>query len=142
MSRLAKQKIISFIMSKGNKFCSEKLFKKTLKYLIKNNKKESRIVIYLAINQSLPTFKLEVKVLKAKKQKLTKIKPSFIFLNKTRISYSLKLIVNFSSAKKNIFFKNLKHQFIDSKSLLKEKMTNQGEVLAYKNVLTFYRWVI
>nr|AVR57490.1 ribosomal protein S7 [Entomoneis sp.] len=142
MSRLTRKKIINFIMNKGNKFCSEKLLKKTLKYLIKKNKKESRIVIYLAINQSLPTFKLEVKILKAKKQKLTKTKPSFIFLNKTRVSSSLKLIINLSSSKKNTFFKNLHHQFIDPSSLLIKKITNQAEVLAYKNILTFYRWAV
>lgn len=147
MSKLFKNKIINFIMFKGQKFTSEKLLKKTLKLLLKNNKKNLNSLLYLAINQGLYTFKLETKTIKIKKQNWVKNKPIFV-TNKNRIFFALKLIISFSrnlNLKSNFFIK-LKDQFFSlilkssSHSIIVEKINIQNKLLTYQNILFFYRF--
>jgi ribosomal protein S7 len=144
MSRLLKKKLISCIVTKGNTFSNEILFKSCLKYLTRKKNKKIRNLIFLVVNNALPTFKLETKRLKTKKIKLIKFKPFFIQKNKNRIFFSIKFIINSARKKSNNFFKNLNSEFIatnrqDSDSLL-VKNKNQEHALLYQNALLFYRW--
>jgi ribosomal protein S7 len=144
MSRLLKKKLINCIVTKGNKFSNEILFKSCLKYLTRKKDKKIKNFIFLVVNNTLPTFRLETKRLKTKKIKLIKFKPFFIQKNKNRIFFSIKFIVNSARKKSNNFFKSLNSEFIatgqrSSDSVL-VKNKNQEQALLYQNVLLFYRW--
>jgi ribosomal protein S7 len=144
MSRLLKKKLINCIAIKGNKFSSEILFKNCLKHLSRKKDKKIKNFIFLVINYTLPTFKLETKKIKIKKTKLIKFKPFFIQKNKNRIFFSIKFIVNSARKKSNNFFKSLNYEFIatsqQSSDSVLGKNKHQEQVLLYQNVLLFYRW--
>lgn len=145
MTRFLKKKIINFIVKKGNKFLSENILKKSFKHLNKNTKKQIKMLIYIAINNSLPTFQIEINKKRIKKIKLIKFKPFFVLKNKNRISSSIKIIVNFSKIRNNTsFLTNLKNEFIlsskNKSGSVEEKNKIQKQALAYQNILTFYRW--
>lgn len=146
LSRLPKTKIVKIIMKKGNKFCVEKLLKKSFKILIKNNNKELRKIIYLSLNHSLPIFKLENQKVFNKKRKLTKLNPSFFNSNSFRVFSALKIIIKNSKLKKKCFIENLQEEFISILSLnatnntTKLKILNQEQVLINQVSLIFYRW--
>jgi ribosomal protein S7 len=144
MSRLLKKKIINCITLKGNKSTSEIIFKSCLKHLTRKKDKKIKNFIFLAINYTLPTFKLETKKIKIKKIKLIKFKPFFIQKNKNRIFFSIKFIVNSARKKSNNFFKSFNNEFTAtgqrSSDSVAVKNKNQEQVLLYQNVLLFYRW--
>jgi len=144
MSRLLKKKIVNYIMNRGNKCSSERLLKNSLKNLTKNNKKNFKNIVNLALNYSLPTFQLQTSKVRIKKIKLIKFKPFFILNNKQRVSFSIKFIIQSSYNKKNIFFKSLETELVSTSKLSSESVTtknqSQEKVIIFQNILTFYRW--
>ena len=56
---LLKKKLVNLIMINGEKFCSEKLLKKSLKNLLKNNKKN--LILLLSIAISLTVYGMKQK---------------------------------------------------------------------------------
>jgi len=141
MSRLIKKKITNYLINKGKKSIVEKLLKNSIKKLSQQNKKQFKNLTYLALNYSLPTFKLQKKEIKIKKIEKTKYEPFFIFKHKNRIFYAIKLITN--SLKKN-FITSFKEQLIlcskKSSKLVLEKNESHEKILMLQNILTFYRW--
>lgn len=144
MSRILKNKFLNCLMKNGNKFCTEKLFKKILKNFNKNNKKRVGNILYLIINYTLPTFEIGTRKVKKKKLKLIKFKPFFLFKNKNRIFIALKLILKNSNLQKNSFLINFKNEILlpifNNTKLISKKNDNQKQALVYENILTFYRW--
>lgn len=142
LSRYVEKKIINFLNKKGNKFKAEKLFKKSLKNLIKQDKKNLKQFIYFCINHTLAAFKLE-KIKKVQnKTKTVKNKPVFILLNKNKLFYVLKSLFNLVKKKEESLFSVLKEKKMDVISLkfIKQKVNQQKELLQNQNSLIFYRW--
>lgn len=128
MNRLIKLKIINnMLTTKNHKFCSENLFKKKLKFLNKKTNKQSKFIIFLMVNSTLPTFELAVKTIKIKKLELKKYRP-FLIKNKNRIFLSIK-----------VFVKN--NKILDyNDNFISQSVSIQQRILLFKNILTFYRW--
>jgi hypothetical protein len=129
---------------RGNKFSSEILFKSCLKHLTRKKNKKIKNFIFLAINHTLPTFKLETKKIKIKKTRLIKYKPFFIQKNKNRIFFSVKFIVDSARKGSTHFFKSFSSEFVAiskrTSNSVSVKNKNQEQALLYQNVLLFYRW--
>lgn len=148
LSRLPRKKFANFIMVSGSKSCAENLLKKSIKNLIKSNKKQLKKLIYLSINFCLPTFKIETKKVVNKRQKTTQLRPSLINTNSYRAFFALKMISTISNKnrKKGCFTQNLKEEFISvlfpNNNALSKTNKTQEEILANQSVLMFYRWFV
>lgn len=146
LSRYVEKKVINIVTKKGNKFKSERLLKKSLKHLIKKNKKNVKHFIYFSINYLLVTFKLE-KIKKFNmKTSLNKGKPTFILFSQNKVFFIIKEIFNFTQ-KKQSFLKNLKVKITnilqtnqDTSKNISNKVNEQKQILKNQNSLIFYRW--
>lgn len=144
---LLKKKIINLMLINGKKFCSEKLLKKCLKNLLKSNKKNTILLILIAINSMVYGFKSSNLILgKLKNQTLKKLKPFFL-TNKNKIIFGLKLIIQLFKNLNNdgsSFLNNFKLKF--SSLLLKKNNINHFKteehkiILNAQNMLIFYRY--
>ena len=148
LSRNIEKKIINFLNKKGNKFKAEKLFKKSLKILVKKDKKKLNQFIYFCINQTLITFRLDKIKKFQNKTKTVKTKPIFILSSKNKLFYTLKSFFNFVKKKegKSLFYV-LKDKVFDilkidlsSSKFINQKINQQKELLQNQNSLIFYRW--
>lgn len=124
-----KKKIINHLMKKGGKKTSEKILLQSLKELQKESFKQTKHVIKLALVSSMPLFKLTVIKYKKKKKATIKEIPSFITNNQSRVSLTIKFILNVIKKKKS---KNFYNKFY-TEILLHSQ--HKGETIELKNEL-------
>lgn len=119
-----KKNFINYILSKGKKNKSEKIYKNIFRQLLQLNKKNSKKFVQILVNYFLLIFKV-------KNHRLNN-KLSFLLVNK--IPFSISLIVD-------KFFKfNKMNILLNLKNLLLEKKNSQIQIFGYKKLLFFYRW--
>lgn len=87
-----KTKIINHFVMNGEKKTSEKILLKSLKELQKFSKKQSKILIQLALVYTTPVFRTYKKISKNRK-KLIKEFPIIVINKKTRVSLAIKFIL-------------------------------------------------
>lgn len=143
-----KKKIVNLIMINGQKFCSEKLLKKCLKSLLKNNKKNLILLVSIAISLTVYGFKSNNLILgKLKNRALKKLKPFFL-TNKTKIILGLKFIVTLSKTFEShriSFLKNFKAKLLSfiiktNNNINNQKINEHQQILSVQNMLIYYRY--
>jgi ribosomal protein S7 len=140
-----KEKIINHFMKNGKKTISEKILLNSLKELQKISLKQSEELIKNAVINSLPVFKINKIENKKQKKKKNKIKeiPFFIVNNKSRISLSVKLIIE-SLKKQSYFFKDFNKEILlnnqQKGNSVQLNTELQKKVILNKRYFRFYRW--
>ena len=141
-----KQKIVNSIMKNGNKKTAEKIIKKSLKLLQKNDKKNHIRLLKHSIINSTPTFKINVQLKKRGKRKTKKEIPTFIKNDSLRIISSFNFLTENSLKNKslNSFYKKIANEILEaanqkSKSI-EQKNEIQKQVLMQKRFLANFRW--
>lgn len=140
-----KEKFVNHLMKNGKKATSEKNILRSVKELQKISSKKAAELIKNALINSLPIFKINK--LKNKKNKKNKknIKeiPFFISCHKSRISLSIKLIIE-SLKKSNYFFKDFNKEILSNNQQkgdsIELKINIQKNVIPNKRYLRFYKW--
>ena len=136
-----KNKLQNCFMNHGHKTKCENIFKKSVKFYQKRNKKDHKEIIKQSIIKSAPTIKfLEMKNKKMRKKNKTKKGFPYILKKSNRISFGIKkLITNLKKPVQHNFLEklcsNLKHnsvQFIEQTKIHKES-------LKFKK-FSFFRW--
>lgn len=141
-----KQKIINSIMKNGNKKTAEKILKKSLKLIQKNDKKNHISLLKHSIINSTPTFKINIQSKKRGKRKTTKEIPTFIKSDSLRIISSFNFLADNSLKNKSVngFYKKIANEILEaaaqkSKSV-DQKNEIQKQVLMQKRYLANFRW--
>ena len=141
-----KQKIVNSIMKNGNKKTAEKIIKKSLKLLQKNDKKNHIRLLKHSIINSTPTFKINVQLKKRGTRKTKKEIPTFIKNDSLRIISSFNFLTENSLKNKslNSFYKKIANEILEaanqkSKSI-EQKNEIQKQVLMQKRFLANFRW--
>ena len=104
-----KSLLLNFIMSKGHKSKSEKLFDISLRELQKNNIKNSKLVLKLSLRNVSPT----VSSIRIKRRKMTTLVPFFLRKH-NRLAQAVKLIVTNSNSKSSKFALGLSKEVLES----------------------------
>jgi len=141
MIKPIKKIFLTKLINNGNKYNSEKIFKKSIKLLQKQLKKNSKDVFKNSVINSSPVLKV-----KQIKQRRKQIKEFPYIINKSlRISLGLKSIVNSVRLKKKygFFYKELTDELLlttDNKSsTVKLKKNNYENAFKLKKYANF-RW--
>jgi len=146
-----KDKLLNYLLKKGNKRTSEKILLKSIKELQKCSKKHSLDIIKVAISLSVPIFKIYTftdRKRKKRKKKVQKIKriPIFLMNKESRKSLALKFIANTKNKKQSKMHLLLKNEFLlnaQNKGLAVQlKYELHKEASKYKNLIRYYRWKI
>ena len=105
MINTIKKKILTSLINNGNKYNSEKIFKKSIKLLQKSLKKNSKDIFKKSILNSSPIIK--VKQIKRKRKQIKEF--PFIVKKSSRVSLGLKSMINTVKLKKkkHFFYKEL-----------------------------------
>ena len=139
-----KNKLINQITINGKKEISEKILIKSLKELQKNSTKKYKNIIQLVLIHTKPIFKLHIIKNKKRKKKRVKEIPGFIKNKSSRISLSMKFILQNIKKGNNTFYKKLwKEILLDAKNQgnsIQTKMELQKEILTKKHYFRYYRW--
>lgn len=141
-----KHRIYNTSLIHGKKKTTEKVFLKSLKYLQKTVKQNSKKIFLTAIKNTTPTLKINKQKQRKRKRKVFKEIPAFIKNKETRINFALKFIMHHSTKKtnSNYFYKKLASEIIDSfykNSLSVTTKTDiQKQVLLKKKMFVKYRW--
>jgi small subunit ribosomal protein S7 len=144
---LTKTKIINRIMINGQKSTSEKILFKSFKKLQKNTKKQVKKIFKLCLINSMPIFKLQIsenKKIRKKKRKPI-VKPVFLLNPKTRISLSIKFILDSLKKKSNVNYdlKLSKEILLSAENKGNSKNTVKEinkQVIQNKKYFNKYRW--
>jgi len=136
-----KKKLLTKLTNNGNKFNSEKIFKKSIKLLQKNLKKNYKEIFKKSVINASP-----VVIVKQIKRRRKQIKEFPYIIHKTlRISLGLKSMVNTvkNKKKKNFFYKELTDEFLlttanksSSVKIRKDIYENSFKTKKYAN----FRW--
>ena len=109
-----KKTLINHIVKKGRKHTVEKIVTKSFKQIQKQQQKNVNNIIKTAVLNFTPTFRMIQLTNKRRRKKSIKQIPTFLSNNKSRSSWGLKNLINFSTqetSKTNLLFK-LKNQFL------------------------------
>lgn len=144
-----KENIINHLLKNGKKALSEKILLNSFKELQKTSTKKISDLVKLAIFFTTPTFKLHKlankRVKRKKNQRVTEI-PSFILEAKSRVSFSIKLILFVVKTKKSKdSYIKLKNEFLLNAAKQGEaiqiKKEIQKQVLIKKHFLNYFKYV-
>lgn len=142
-----KTKIINHLVVSGRKRTGEKIIYNSFKNIQKKLKNKSNDIVKLALIHSLPIFKLHRISNKKQKKRNKKIRevPAFLSNINSRISLSIKFILQNIRRKKSItFYKKLVQELLlDAKKTgyaIKTKNELQKQVILNKHFFAFYRW--
>lgn len=141
-----KFKITNHLITKGNKKTCEKIVLKSFKKIQKNSLKSCKKIIKTAIINASRAFRIfELKQTKNKKQKTVKEIPKFIFNNIERISWSLKIILEYSKKQnQNGFYQKLKQEIVrtskNKSSSINKRIEVNKQASIKKHLLLYFRW--
>jgi len=142
-----KKILTNHITEKGKKHTIEKILTKSFKQTQKQQKKNATNIIKTSILGMIPTFRIVKLTNKRRRKKSVKQIPIFLSNNKSRSSWGLKKLTNFSTqeASKTNLLKKLTNQLLltttesENKNIeLKNKQ--QNEALKEKKYFKYYRW--
>lgn len=139
-----KKKIVNHLMLNGEKKTSEKILLQNCKKLQKSSKKQFKKLMQIVFVLSASVFKIH-KITNKKRKKQNNIEvPNFITNKKTRISFSIKFILNILKNKKfKCFHKEFQKEIflrLSNEELIVETRTKiQQKVVLKKYLLLYYR---
>ena len=142
-----KKTLTNHIVKKGQKHTVEKILTKSLKQTQKSQKKNVTNMVKVSVLSLIPTFKMIQLTNKRRRKKSIQQIPAFLSNNRSRSSWGLKNLTNFSTlgvTKTSLLFK-LKNQFLLNTTLSENKeikldSNQQEEISKKKKYLKYYRW--
>lgn len=146
LKNISKNKLLNHLIRSGKKQIIEKTITKSFKQIQKDQKKNCKNIIKLAVLNSIPAFK--VVKLENKKGRKTSVKeiPTFVSNYNFRVSWGLKYLVeSLESVPQNKLYTKLKNEFLlaakaESKTLKTLKETSQIRALKEKKYFKYFRW--
>jgi len=135
-----KKTLTSHVAKKGQKYTVEKFLTKGLKQIQKQQKKNVTNIIKTSLLNFMPAFRMIQLTNKRRRKKSIKQIPAFLSNNKSRSSWGLKNLTNFSpqeTSKTNLLYR-LKNQFLLTTTKIENNQ--QNEISKKKIYFKYYRW--
>nr|YP_010377407.1 ribosomal protein S7 [Navicula tsukamotoi]QYB23094.1 ribosomal protein S7 [Navicula tsukamotoi] len=135
-----KKTLTSHVAKKGQKYTVEKILTKSLKQIQKQQKKNATNIIKTSLLNFIPAFRMIQLTNKQRRKKSIKQIPAFLSNNKSRSSWGLKNLTNFSpqeTSKTNLLYK-LNNQFLLTTTKIENNQ--QNELSNKKKYFKYYRW--
>lgn len=135
-----KDKILNKLTKNGKKETSEKIFKKSLKFIQKFNYQDHNDILKIALINTSPI--LNIRSIKTRKKQ--KKQYPYVLNNKTRLFFAINFILNFTTKKSNsLFYKKLANEFILASK--NESESNKQKTSLHERAFIFkkfakYRW--
>ena len=144
LKNISKKKLWNHSTKHGKKQISERIVAKSFKKAQKFQKKNLNKIIKLSIISSIPTFKIVKLTNKRRRKKSIKEIPTFLSNHESRISWSLKNIIQAVAPKGNTFISELLKEYFLLARLESKVFTLKNDIqkssLKEKKYFRFYRW--
>ena len=141
-----KDKTVNEFMKNGKKLTGEKILLKFVKSFQKQNRKNFKSLLQVAIINATPVFSINTQIIKKGKRKVTNEVPVFLSNHSSRVRNSLKFFKQsvLKEKKNSSFYKLLSKEVLNSAKFdsisIAEKNDLQKQALKNKRYWSNFKW--